>query len=219
MKKRHEKILAICAHNDDQILGAGGTLAKYAREGASFKTIIFSFGEFSHPHLRRDVIVRRRIKESLDSDKILGGGGVAYFGLKEQQFEREFAEKRIRQKLAWIIKKERPDKIFTHSIDDPHPDHQAVYKLILDILKDLPLETEVYAFDVWTVLNVRKRNLPKLVVDISDTYDVKWKAYEAHASQVHLPGMIPLAWKIHILDWMRGFNYKVKCAEVFYRLN
>ncbi len=219
MKKRHEKILAICAHNDDQILGAGGTLAKYVKAGASFKTIIFSFGELSHPHLKRDVIVRRRVKESIDSDRILGGSGVAYFGLKEQKFEEEFKAKRIREKVLLLIRKECPTKIFTHSVDDPHPDHQAVYKLMMSLLHELPRKTELYSFDVWTVLNVRKRNLPKLVVDISQTYPVKWKAFAEHRSQTNLPGLIVLDWKIHLLARLNGFNYGMKYAEVFNRLN
>ncbi|MDO8660733.1 MAG: PIG-L family deacetylase, partial [Candidatus Woesearchaeota archaeon] len=81
-----QTILTICAHNDDQIVGAGGTLAKYAAEGKRIRTVICSFGESSHPHLKREIIVERRVKESLRADKILGGSGVAYFGLAEGKF-------------------------------------------------------------------------------------------------------------------------------------
>jgi LmbE family N-acetylglucosaminyl deacetylase len=45
-------VLVIVAHNDDHIIGAGGTLAKYAQEGKKVRTIIMSYGESSHPHLK-----------------------------------------------------------------------------------------------------------------------------------------------------------------------
>ena len=66
-----ETILAIAAHNDDHLIGAGGTLAKYAAEGKVIKTVICSFGEKSHPHLRKEIIVRRRVAESLKADRIM----------------------------------------------------------------------------------------------------------------------------------------------------
>ena len=37
-------VLVICAHPDDEIIGAGGTIATYAREGKDVITIIFSNG-------------------------------------------------------------------------------------------------------------------------------------------------------------------------------
>lgn len=39
-----ERILVIVAHSDDQMLGPGGTLVKYAKEGKEIHTVIFSYG-------------------------------------------------------------------------------------------------------------------------------------------------------------------------------
>ncbi len=82
-----ETILSIAAHNDDHVIGAGGALTKYAKEGSRVRTIICSFGESSHPHLKKEVIVERRVKESVQADKVMGGSGVAYIGLREGFFE------------------------------------------------------------------------------------------------------------------------------------
>jgi len=57
-------ILFLCAHNDDQIVGAGGTIAKYAKEGRKIVTIIFSFGETSMPYLQEKISRRTRVLES-----------------------------------------------------------------------------------------------------------------------------------------------------------
>ena len=67
-----ESILFLIAHNDDQLIGAGGTIAKYAKEGKKVVTIIFSFGESSNP-LEQDIFTRRtRVKESKQAAKVLG---------------------------------------------------------------------------------------------------------------------------------------------------
>jgi LmbE family N-acetylglucosaminyl deacetylase len=209
-------ILAICAHNDDQVIGAGGTLAKYAKEGYRVRTIILSFGEASHPHLRREVIVERRIKESLKSDKIIGGAGVAYFGLKEGRFEQEVKEKRIPEKIAWIIQKEKPAKIFTHGLDDAHPDHGAVYRMIMQLMEEKKIKCAVYSFDIWSLIKLRKRYLPKLVVGVDDTFKTKLKAILAHKSQKLAIAL--LLWKVVLKDWLSGFVYGYHFAEVFYKL-
>ena len=211
-----ETILAIAAHNDDHIIGAGGALTKYAEEGMRVRTVICSFGEKSHPHLRKEVIVERRVKESIKADKIMGGAGVAYLGVREGHFEEDFKSRNIAEKLAWIIQKEKPAKIFMHGLDDFHPDHRAVYRLVMDLIEKKKISCPVYSFDVWSVLKLRQRNLPRLVVDISDTFNTKVKAFLVHESQKLAIWM--LLWKLILKDWLSGIIHGYKYAEVFYRL-
>jgi len=211
-----ETILAIAAHNDDHIIGAGGALAKYAKEGKRVRTIICSFGERSHPHLRKEVIVERRVKESIKADKVMGGAGIAYLGVKEGSFEDEFKSRNIVEKLAWIIQKEKPAKIFTHGIDDFHPDHRAVYRLVMSLIEQKKITCPVYSFEVWSLLKLRNRNLPRLVVDTSDTFNTKIKAFLIHESQKF--AIWALLWKLILKDWLSGVIHGYKYAEVFYRL-
>ena len=78
-----ETVLFLCAHNDDQIVGAGGTVAKYSKEGKKIITIIFSFGENSNP-LEQDKVTRKtRVIESKRASRILGEEEIYYLGLKE----------------------------------------------------------------------------------------------------------------------------------------
>ncbi len=211
-----QTILAICAHNDDQIVGAGGTLAKYAAQGKRIRTVICSFGESSHPHLKREVIVERRVKESLRADKILGGSGVAYFGLTEGKFIQEFEEKKIRQKIMWIINKEKPVKIFTHSSDDAHPDHRAVNKLITKLLHEKKITCAVFEFQVWNIIKLTHRNNPRLIVDITKTFATKIRAFGAHTSQKL--AFWNLIWSVVFRARLEGFFRGYKYAEVFYKL-
>ncbi len=214
---RKETVLTICAHNDDQIVGAGGTLAKYARQGKIVKTIICSFGENANPYLKREVIIEQRVKESLEGDKIMGGSGILYLGLKEGNFREEFVNKKIKRKLQWIIKKEGPSKIFTHNIDDLHPDHKAVYALIMEIISEEKIPCEVFGFDVWTLFNFRYRDRPRLVVDVSRHFKTKLKAFRAHKSQRHV--FFILLEGIFLRAALHGWRYGYRYAEVFYKLN
>ena len=128
-----ETILVLGAHNDDPIFGAGGTLAKYAKQGHKIRTVIFTYGEMSPPDLKPEIVIKTRIKESLISDKIIGGKGITYLGLKEPSFLKEIKQSKIKQKVKNIIKKENPSKIFTHGPNDAHPAHMAVYNLIKEL--------------------------------------------------------------------------------------
>jgi len=212
-----ETILVLCAHNDDQVLGAGGTLAKYASEGKRVRTIIFAFGEKSHPYLKPELVIETRMKEALASDKIFGGSGIAYLGLEEGNFTEGIKKKGIKEKIKFLIKQEKPSKIFTHSSDDPHPDHNATYALVMDILKKTKLDCEVYSFDVWNPINIRQQGRPKLVVDITKTFETKMKAINAHKSQKL--ALFSLVWSVYVKAILNGWNNNCKYAEVFYRLN
>ncbi len=211
-----ETILAIAAHNDDHLIGAGGALTKYAKEGKRVRTIICSFGEGSHPHLKKEVIVERRVKESIKADKLMGGSGVAYLGVREGKFDEDFKERDIESKLSWIIKKEKPSKIFVHGLDDFHPDHRAVYRLVKRLMDNGAITCPVYSFEVWSFLKLRNRNLPRLVVNISDTFNTKIKAFLVHESQTL--AIWSLLWKLIVKDWLSGVLHGYKYAEVFYKL-
>jgi LmbE family N-acetylglucosaminyl deacetylase len=223
--KSKGSILMICAHSDDQIIGAGGALAKYAGEGFEIHTIVMSFGEGVKPHLRRDVISRTRIKESQKADKIIGGHGVVFLGLRDLHFEEDFEKRGISQNLIKIVEKLKPVKIFTHSTDDAHPDHRAAFRMVLKTFKEMKLKYDLYTFEVWHILNLKKRNKPKLVVDTSDTFKIKIKALKAFKSQINLSTFYNylvlnnfIFFLIYIKDTLNGIKHNTKYAEVFYKI-
>ncbi len=214
--RENECVMLFCAHNDDNIVGAGGSIAKYANEGKRVITVIFSYGEMSHPHLKQKVIIETRVEESHRAQNILGEEKVIYLGLKEGSLLSEAREKKIYLKIQKLISEYSPSKIFTHSIDDPHPDHQAVYRIVDSILEDISYSGDVYSYDVWTLVNIRKRNAPKLVVDITKTFKQKVRAFRVHKSQ-KLTIMI-LMWSLYLKAIINGMNNGVKYAEVFYKI-
>jgi LmbE family N-acetylglucosaminyl deacetylase len=188
-------------------------MAKYAKEGKHIYTVIFSFGEATHPWLKGNIAAEMRAKEAENADRIIGGKGVRFLGLKEGRFQQEFKDKDMGEFIKSTIKKLKPEKIFTHSIDDPHPDHRAVHKLVLDAVKEIKYKCHIYTFDVWNPLKIRKRSEPVLYVDITDTFDIKIKALTQFRSQ--WLAMNVLRWSVYIRAWMNGAHNDCKYAESF----
>ncbi len=209
---RKPKIWVFCAHSDDQILGPGGALAKYAKEGKKIYTIILSYGEASLAWLKPEIAVQTRVKEAKNSDKIIGGKGITFLGLKEGKFIEDLNEK----KIIKIIRKRKPIKIFTHSSDDPHPDHRAAHKILINILEKMNYKCDVFSFDVWNPLTARKKNLPRLYVDITDTFSIKTKALKAFQSQKI--AIFTLLWSVYFRAVVHGLHINKRFAERFFKI-
>lgn len=210
-----ETVLVFCAHNDDQVFGAGGTLAKYAQQKKKIITVIFSYGEKSHPWLQKEITVDMRLKESERACKVLGCQDILYLGLDDQKVAEQI-DGDAKKKLIELIKEKKPSKIFMHSQGDPHPDHRAVYNTVLNILDKLKYKCDVYSFEVWNPLKIKRRDELKLVVDISDTFKTKIKAVKCHKSQKIT--IFSLLWSVYLKDFINGLNNSFKFAEVFSKI-
>jgi len=209
-------VMIICAHSDDQIFGPGGTVAKYAREGKKIHTIIFSYGEQSLPLQQKEHTIRARVKEAIEVDKYLGGHGVTFLGLEETKFSDQFSKKSMYPKLKKLILQYKPSIIFTHSIDDPMPDHRALNRLLLETIDRMRYKCDVYMFDVWNLFNFKKRHYVKIVVDISDMFAMKIKALKMFTSQKRT--LFWMMWTVYLRAWHSGRSIKVKRAETFYKI-
>ena len=208
-----ENILFFCAHNDDQIIGAGGTISKYTKEGKNVITVIFSHGEMTHPWLKPRHIIKTREKEAISSNKILGGSELVFLDLKEGKYKEQYKDGGLELEMMELMKKTKPSKIFLHSSDDPHPDHRAVYNIVNELLDRTNYKGDSYMFDIWTPLVVRQRNRPKMVVDITKTFKTKLNAFKMHKSQKM--ALMSLLWSVYLKAFLNGINNGCKYAEVF----
>lgn len=207
-----KNVLFFCAHNDDQIVGAGGTVAKYSDEGKKIITVIFSYGEKSHPWMKPEHTIKTRVREAKKGDRILGDNELIFLDLPEGKFR----DKCDKEYIAGLIRKHKPEKVFLHNQDDPHPDHREVFNIVTTVMDKMKYKGDAYMFDVWTPLNIRKRNSPKMVVDITDTFDRKVRAFKQHQSQK--VAIISLLWSIYFKAWINGINNGHRYAEVFFKI-
>jgi len=122
-----------------------------------------------------------------------------------------------------IIRKYKPDVIFTHYKEDKHRDHRAVWeitdearwKAAENVLADFgtPWYTpELYYYEV-----IELFTYPSLLIDITDTLERKVEAMKTQSSQFPvLPGVIEY---IEGLGKVRGYLRGTKYAEAFLSSN
>lgn len=217
-KTGHESIFVICSHSDDQVLGPGGTLVKFAKEGAKIKTIILSYGELTPAWIKHKYTIETRVLESEKADKIIGGHGVEFLGLKEGKFISEAENKNVYAHLAKLIEKEKPSIIFTHMKEDPHKDHKDTLKIVEKVVKevDTKVKPDVYSFGIWNPFILHRR-APHLVVDISETFKKKLEAMKCFKSQRFV--ILQLTPGVIIRAKFIGFSKGYKYAETFRKVH
>ncbi len=208
-------ILVFCAHPDDEILGVGATIAKYEKAGKNITTVIFSYGELSHPWLKKEVIIDIRVKESKKAAGIVGSKTI-FFGLDEKDATNQVKSKESLRRIAELMKEYQPEKIFTHSSDDPHPLHQAVNQAVVAAADHIH-QKNIFVFDIWNPLNLVKRRLPRLYVDVTETFNLKIKALKSFESQ-KIQMLLPLLWSVYVKAIKGGFESGSRMAEVFYKI-
>lgn len=209
-------VMVFSAHNDDHLIGAGGTISEYVKAGREVVSVIFSYGEASHPHFKKEVTIKMRVKEAKRADKVLGIKETVFLGLKEGKFNNEIKEKSVEEKIIRLIKKHKPNRIFTHSIRDIHPDHKSVNKFIFSILKKMDFKGDAYSFNIWTPFLIKRKLTPRMIVDTSKTFKIKMKAISIHKSQWMAKSV--LFWRIYLKDFFNGRKNKCRFAEVFFRI-
>lgn len=205
-------ILCIVAHPDDEIVGMGGTILKYLDEGKKVITIIFSYGQKSHPHIKEEIITKTRVIETKRLDAELDRQSI-FLGLTEGNITEEAEKFEVTKKIAKLVRKYKPKKIFTHASKDPHRDHRAVNQIIEEVVKKTKYKGELLTFEVW---NVTEEKLPTTYVDITPYFKQKLELMKAYESQKHFIYLLLIP--IMVRAWIYGKRNSCKYAERFYKI-
>ena len=147
--KRREslRVLVISAHPDDVDFGCGGTLAKWAQEGAEIFYTICTSGDkgTDDPTIPNHALALQREKEQRAAAQVVGAREAIFLRKTdgELQYSLEF-----RGELVRVIRQYRPDILFTHdpanrAFDNQyifHADHRVVGELVFDAAYPAALE-------------------------------------------------------------------------------
>ena len=215
MKKTKEVILAFGAHSDDLEIGMGAAIAKFAKDGKEIIGVIFSSGEKSSPWLKKKYLVESRREEAKNIGGFIGCKQTVFLGLKDMNLMEDIERPKVKLALKNIINHFKPEKIFVHSKYDPHKDHRAVNKAVFEALDiiDKNKKIGVFVFEVWNVLN---ETIPRIYVDVSDTFGIKIKAMKKFKSQKLYIYILMLP--VIIRAVICGFHARCKYAERFYKV-
>lgn len=179
-------ILGIFAHPDDLELTVGGTMLKMKSLGYRTGALDVTRGEMGTRGT-----VEGRAKEAEDAAKILKLDVRKNLGLADG---RVFVDDESRTAMVRVLRRLKPKVIVTHQLDDPHPDHDHIARLVresarLSSMKNYDAESGDEKIPVPMVAhNIFSRHVvPSFVVDISPFLKEKMDAIRAHSSQFHDP--------------------------------
>ncbi len=209
------KILVIVAHPDDEVLGCGGAIASYADQGHTVASVIFTYGENANLNESPKKLAKTRSRESVRAGKILGVKKMYFLGLPDNTLSEEIKDKEVSQKLIKIIREQKADIILTHSLDDYHPAHRNVARLVKDISKSKKLKSRIYTFSVGVPIRAVQKHKPKLVIDTTKYQSKKKMALKQFKSQhwnFNYFGNLS-----HLKDYVYGIFHNKKTVEVFYK--
>ncbi len=126
------RLMAVLAHPDDESLGMGGTLARYAGEGVATSLVCATRGErgryFDHEERPPiEEVARTREKELRNAALVLGIREVAFLDYIDKDVDRADAREAV-ARIAGHIRRLRPQVILTFGPEGGygHPDHIAI---------------------------------------------------------------------------------------------
>jgi LmbE family N-acetylglucosaminyl deacetylase len=207
------------AHPDDEVVGVGGTIAKLAKAGNSVFVVIFTKGEEGYADRKlKETISELRRKEI---EKVSGILGVKKYETLSRQDMGLTNDKETFKLTIQMIRKFKPDVVFTHHGVDRHRDHIAASKLVTEaywqagepVAMDLGNPWRPNALYYYEETYPFK--FPSHIVDITETFEAKMEAMKTYVSQ--LPVVPFILGGIEGQAIARGALIGAKYGEAFLR--
>ena len=220
---KKDKVLIIAAHPDDEVLGVGGTISKYAANGAEIKLLIVTDGSTAQYSDSNDVsaIINQKKDETKRAARILGISDIIYGNLPDMKLD-TIAHIEINRVIENVISSFCPNIVFTHSGVDVNLDHCCVYRSTLVACRPVAGQCvkELYSYYVpsSTDWNVQNKNTfePNVFVDITGSPSkLKYDAMACYSTEIRNYPHPRSIDALKILDKANGIHVGVECAESF----
>lgn len=176
---------------DDEILGCGGTIAKYSKEHEIFIAIL---GEgASSRYVSREAAhneISKLRDQTRKAGKILGVKRNFFLNFLDNQFDTIPLLDIVKQ-LENIISEISPEIIYTHHSSDLNIDHRITFQAVLTATR--PIEgcsvKEIYSFEIlssteWSFGGVEGAFQPNIFEDVSNYMDKKLEALKIYKNEI-----------------------------------
>ncbi len=212
-----ERTMVFSAHPDDEILGVGGTITRLSKQGAKVTVAIFSLEETAQAtEQSNDMVMEARKKETRTAAGILGVQETVFLG-KSPNGDANHSS--VYQQCIKLIRKHRPQVIFTHFQHDKNRDHRTISEVVGEacskagenILPDIGKAWStpyLYYYELSDLLAY-----PSDIVDITGTIESKLKAVKTQKS--HFGTMPETTEYLRALARVRGHTVGVQYGEAF----
>lgn len=205
------RILVFAPHNDDEILGVGGTMAKYIKQGHEVYVCELTSG----------AMYKTLQREAQDAHKLLGVKETYFLNFPVVQL-RNLNQGEVNSAIGEIVRKVNPDIAYIPHHGDMHIDHEETAKAAMVALRPVncPDLKAIYAYETlseteWNIPSVDNAFIPNVWVDITETIDDKIKAMKCYGSQIKAFPNPRSERAIRALSEYRGSTVCVPNAECF----
>lgn len=167
----NDRILIVAPHPDDECIGPGGILLRYAKQ---CEVIVLTDGRQGQGDIAPEKLKQIRKQEFLNEMKRLGISSYQMFDIEDGTLLSHT------DCMDGICLKEY-SKIFVTGTADYHPDHKAAFLCVKEAAKKTASEElpECYMYEIHTPLQS-----PTHFLDISDTMKEKCELIRIHNSQL-----------------------------------
>jgi len=182
-------ILVVSPHQDDEVMGCGGTIIKHYKRGDSVYVVYITAGWSGIPEIKsKKKAIKIREKEAKDASKILGIKKTIFLKQEDRNIS---VNRRLIQKLIKIIRDLKPEIIYTPHSEEQDYEHRIIYQITKEAswLSRTPYLPQlgkavnslkfIYLYEVWTPL---KKFFLKS--DVTNVFNIKIKALSAYKSQI-----------------------------------
>lgn len=214
-----KKILVIAPHPDDEVLGVGGTIARFAAEKAEVYVAVVTKG---YPPDYPEEISQIGRKEALVAHQILGVKETIFLTFPAARLD-TVPHREVNSQIFELIKKFQPDTLFIPFYGDIHMDHQRVFlsSLVAGRPNNLYAPKAIYTYEIlsetnWNAPYLTTNFVPNVFVDISPYLEIKMQAMRMYASQIKTFPNERSEESLRALATLRGSTVNRFAAEAFY---
>ena len=219
-----EKILVISAHPDDEVLGMGGTIAKYASQGAEIALLIVTDGSscqyVGNANLNA-IIEEKKVETKACADE-LGIRHIYYGGLPDMKLD-VTPHVEVNKVIEKVVSVFQPSIVFTHFIGDVNKDHQCVFESTLVACRPVSGQCikKLFLYSVpssteWNVQTSSTAFLPNWFEDISGEFaEKKYRALECYKTELREYPHPRSVQYLKIADIAEGNRVGLLAAESF----
>lgn len=183
-----ENISIIAPHPDDEILGCGGSIAKFIKNNIQVH-ILFISGHLPPLYKMKEFLKTQ--KEAYDALKYLGikKENIKFLKIPATKIS-EYPISDLNSKIENFIYKSKSDAVFT-CFPDRHIDHKLVFEASMVATRPNKTNFPKYLFlyetlseTHWNVSNIEPSFNPNFFIDITDEIKTKIQGINFYESQI-----------------------------------
>lgn len=220
------KILVVVAHPDDEVLGCGATMKKYAEQGDECHVLIMAEGATS----RSEKYDKTAWAEELEALQYAAKSAAEVLSVTSVRFG-NFPDNRMDsielletvKVVEKVIEDIKPEIVITHHAGDVNIDHQLVHDAVITACRPLPgaevrtvLFFETLSSTEYQIMTSSKVFLPNWFETVSAScIEKKIEALHCYASEMRQSPHARSYEAVKVLARYRGFQISKEYAEAF----